>query len=249
MKHHRPLSQFHTVNCHSFTVTPTVPLGARWSTFPLTLGGNHRRSVARWLGLSLPSTQSNALALISFECRVTSSQHRVQDPKSRLLPWSTGSFCLLTHSCRLVLFFTLQPFIKMPSPSISAGDSFDWISLHFFLEAWATDDMDALIHQRKFSAPEDQSLNIDAPPPKVSLKRKAVNAAKSTAWYTSAAVIFVLALCHTLVCFFVSLFNDLSSLLSLSFSQIMYVLVYRWFKGIPLDNPFWWMFVAILCHE
>jgi hypothetical protein len=63
--------------------------------------------------------------------------------------------------------------------------------------------MDAPIHQRKFAAPE-QSLHIDSPPPKVSLKRKAVNAAKTTAWYTSAAFIFVLAFCHTLVRFAMS---------------------------------------------
>ncbi len=61
--------------------------------------------------------------------------------------------------------------------------------------------MQAQVHQRKFA--EDQSLNIDTPPIKVSLKRKAVNAAKSTAWYTSAAFLFLIATCHTLVGFII----------------------------------------------
>jgi hypothetical protein len=59
--------------------------------------------------------------------------------------------------------------------------------------------MEAQIHQRKVAAPEDQSLNIDAPPVKLPLKRKVVNAAKSTVWYTSAAFLFVIAMCHTVV--------------------------------------------------
>ncbi len=94
--------------------------------------------------------------------------------------------------------------------------------------------MQAQVHQRKFA--EDQSLNIDTPPIKVSLKRKAVNVAKSTAWYTSAAFLFVIATCHTLVGFITLSCLRRSSPLR---PQVMYVLAYRWFKGIPLTDPFW----------
>ena len=59
--------------------------------------------------------------------------------------------------------------------------------------------MEAQIHQRKLSAPEDQSLNIDGPPAKLPLKRKVANAAKTTVWYSSAAFLFVVAMCHTVV--------------------------------------------------
>ena len=76
--------------------------------------------------------------------------------------------------------------------------------VHAFLrrelqEATTLSIMEPQVHQRKVSAPEDQSLHLDTPPVKPSLKRKAVNAAKKTAWYTSAAFLFVLASIHTIV--------------------------------------------------
>ena len=61
--------------------------------------------------------------------------------------------------------------------------------------------MQAQVHQRKIASPEEQHLSIDTPPPKVSLKRKAVNAAKTTAWYSSAAFLLVIGICHTVVGF------------------------------------------------
>ena len=67
------------------------------------------------------------------------------------------------------------------------------------LQAATLSIMEPQVHQRKVSAPEDQSLHLDTPPVKPSLKRKAVNAAKKTAWYTSAAFLFVLASIHTIV--------------------------------------------------
>ena len=67
------------------------------------------------------------------------------------------------------------------------------------LQATTLSIMEPQVHQRKVSAPEDQSLHLDTPPVKPSLKRKAVNAAKKTAWYTSAAFLFVLASIHTIV--------------------------------------------------
>jgi hypothetical protein len=97
--------------------------------------------------------------------------------------------------------------------------------------------MEANVHQRKVSAPGEHSLDINAPPVQRSMKRKALNAAKSTAWYTSAVFLFILAMCHTTVRF--TLFYPHTETALNLFLQFMYMLIYRWFKGIPLTSPFW----------
>ena len=83
--------------------------------------------------------------------------------------------------------------------------------------------MEPQVHQRKVSAPEDQSLHLDTPPVKPSLKRKAVNAAKTTAWYTSAAFLFVLAACHTIVSCAHCVFHSASKAASITRCVVKYV--------------------------